>query len=109
MSGARPAWSWLPLVEPRQRLGGAPVKVRIGIDIACRSPHHAACADETGTVIWSGHRFRTTVADLEALWAKVPVGASEVMVLMEPTRNAWVPLAAWFERRGAVVIMVPSE
>ena len=23
------------------------------------------------------------------------------MVVMEPTRNAWVPLAAWFRRRGA--------
>ena len=28
---------------------------------------------------------------------------------MEPTRNAWVPLAAWFRRRGARVIMVPPE
>ncbi len=27
----------------------------------------------------------------------------------EPTRNAWVPLAAWFRRRGAAVIMVPPE
>ena len=30
-------------------------------------------------------------------------------VVMEPTRNAWVPLAAWFRRQGATVIMVPSE
>ena len=28
---------------------------------------------------------------------------------MEPTRNAWVPLAAWFRRHGAAVIMVPPE
>lgn len=28
---------------------------------------------------------------------------------MEPTRNAWVPLAAWFRQRGATVTMVPSE
>ena len=28
---------------------------------------------------------------------------------MEPTRNAWVPLAAWFRRHGATVIMVPPE
>jgi transposase len=28
---------------------------------------------------------------------------------MEPTRNAWVPLAAWFRRHGARVIMVPPE
>ena len=28
---------------------------------------------------------------------------------MEPTRNAWVPLAAWFRRRGAEVVLVPPE
>ena len=85
------------------------MKIRVGVDIACRSPHHAACADETGTILWSGHRFRTEVVDLEALWARLPVGVDEVMVVMEPTRNAWVPLAAWFRRQGAVVVLVPSE
>lgn len=85
------------------------MKIRLGIDIACRSPHHAACADETGTLLWSRHRFRTDVLDLEALWNRLPVEVDEVMVVMEPTRNAWVPLAAWFRRRGAVVVIVPSE
>ncbi len=28
---------------------------------------------------------------------------------MEPTRNAWVPLAAWFRRLHGAVIMVPPE
>jgi transposase len=28
---------------------------------------------------------------------------------MEPTRNAWVPLAAWFRRHGAAVVVVPPE
>jgi Transposase len=32
-----------------------------------------------------------------------------VMVILEPTRNAWVPLAAWFRRRGATVVLVPPE
>jgi transposase len=85
------------------------LKIRLGIDIACRSPHHAACADETGAFAWSGHRFRTTTSDLEALWGRLPADADEVMVVMEPTRNAWVPLAAWFRRRGALVVLVPSE
>jgi hypothetical protein len=31
----------------------------------------------------------------------------QVMVIMEPTRNAWVPLAAWLRRRGAIVVLVP--
>ena len=66
-------------------------------------------ADETGTMLWSRHRFRTDVADLEALWSRLPGDVDEVMVVMEPTRNAWVPLAAWFRRRGAVVVIVTSE
>lgn len=85
------------------------MKIRLGIDIACRSPHHASCADETGALLWSGHRFRTSVTELEVLWDRLPVDAEEVMVVMEPTRNAWVPLAGWFRRRGAVVVMVPTE
>jgi transposase len=38
----------------------------------------------------------------------IPAGAT-LTVVMEPTRNAWVPLAAWFRRHGATVIMVPPE
>ena len=53
-------------------------------------------------------RFRTSCADLRQLWEAIPPGAS-VMVVMEPTRNAWVPLAAWFRRHGARVILVPPE
>jgi hypothetical protein len=48
------------------------VKIRIGIDIACRAAHQAACADETGRILWSGYRFRTIPTDLKRLWAKVP-------------------------------------
>ncbi len=84
------------------------MKIRLGVDIACRAPHHAACADESGAVLWSGQRFRTDVAELEGLWARLPADVDEVMVVMELTRNAWVPLAAWFRRQGAVVL-VPSE
>lgn len=85
------------------------MKIRLGIDVACRAAHQASCADETGVFAWSGHRFRTDPADLEVLWAKLPVEAEEVMVIIEPTRNAWVPLAAWFRRRGATVVVVPPE
>jgi transposase len=48
---------------------------------------------------------------LERLWAHLPAGTdpAAVTVVLEPTRNAWVPLAAWFRRRGATVILVPPE
>jgi transposase len=84
------------------------VKIRVGIDVACRAHHQASATDETGEFLWSGWRFRTTAAELESLWAKVPDGA-EVTVIMEPTRNAWVPLTAWLKARGATVVLVAPE
>src|SRR5438132_4977642 len=80
----------------------------LGIDVACRAAHQGSLADGSGRFAWSGRKFRTTVTDLNRLWGSIPEGVT-VMVVMEPTRNAWVPLAAWFRRRGATVIMVPSE
>jgi transposase len=87
------------------------VVLRMGIDIAVRAPHQASLADEKGELLWSAHRFRTTVGDLEKLWARLPRGhtPNEVTIVMEPTRNAWVPLAAWFRRRGAHVVLVSAE
>ena len=84
---------------------------RLGIDIACRAAHQVSLADDQGRFIWTGRRFTTTAQDLERLWSMLPtdVDATEVLVVMEPTRNAWVPLAAWFRRRGAVVVLVPPE
>ena len=31
--------------------------MRLGVEIACRSAHHAPCADESGALLWSGQRF----------------------------------------------------
>lgn len=83
-------------------------RLRLGVDIACRAPHQASLADEKGVFLWSGRRFRTNAEELEALWRSLPEN-SEVIVVMEPTRNAWVALASWFRRQGATVVMVPSE
>lgn len=83
-------------------------KMTMGIDVACRAAHQASLADSTGQLAWRGRRFHSTVADLERLWSMVP-GDVELTVVMEPTRNAWVVLAAWFRRRGVRVILVPPE
>jgi transposase len=87
------------------------MSLRLGIDIACRAPHQVSLADEQGRFLWTGRRFRTIPADLAGLWAMLPAGTdpADVLVVMEPTRNAWVPLAAWFRRRGARVVLVPPE
>jgi transposase len=87
------------------------VPLRLGIDVACRASHQVSLADEQGRFVWSGRRFRTSPSDLAQLWAMLPAGTdpAEVLVVMEPTRNAWVPLAAWFRRKGAQVVLVPPE
>lgn len=87
------------------------MRVWLGIDVACRAAHQASLADERGRFTWSGRKFRTTAEDLHRLWAMLPAGTdpAAVTVIMEPTRNAWVPLAAWFRRQGATVVMVPPE
>ncbi len=59
-------------------------------------------------MVFVGHRFRIDPDELDRLWARLPEGV-EVTVVMEPTRNAWVALAAWFQRQGATVVLVPPE
>ena len=81
--------------------------VTLGIDVACRADHQASLADEQGRFVWSGVRFTTRTEELDRLWARVPARAA-VTVVLEPTRNAWAPLAAWFTARGARVVLVPS-
>ena len=87
------------------------MQLRLGIDIACRAAHQVSLADEQGRFLWSGRRFRTTAQDLARVWGMLPDGTDpvDVLVVMEPTRNAWVPLAAWFRRQGARVVLVPPE
>lgn len=83
-------------------------EVRLGIDVACTAKHQASLADEAGQFLWQGWKFQTSCAELEALWDKIP-GDVDVVVVMEPTRNAWVPLAAWLRTQGARVSVVPPE
>lgn len=83
--------------------------IRVGIDIACRAHHRAACATADGTLLWSNVRFQTRAEELENLWRRIPDDETDVTIVMEPTRNAWVPLTAWFRRHGAKVVLVPPE
>ncbi|MEA5455898.1 transposase [Sinomonas sp. JGH33] len=80
----------------------------LGIDVACRAAHQASLAVD-GKLQWSGRKFFTRPAELETLWSDLdPAEPSELTVVLEPTRNAWMVLAAWFRARGARVVMVPT-
>src|ERR1700685_1662331 len=112
MSGARTSrWCGLALGrQPNPTIGeGTRLKIRLGVDVACRAAHQASLADEQGRFLFVGHRFRTDPDELYTRWARRPKDAERIEVVMEPTRNAWVALAAWFRRHGATVVMVPPE
>lgn len=80
----------------------------LGIDVACRADHQATLAVD-GRPMWRGRRFRSSSTDLDRLWADLALlEPGELVVVLEPTRNAWLVLAQWFRRRGARVVMVPT-
>ncbi len=80
----------------------------LGVDLGIRAGHVATLCDERGAVVWSKRRFSNRRDELEALVAEVG-GCDELTVVMEPTRNAWVPVAAHFMAVGATVVLVPGE
>lgn len=80
----------------------------LGIDLACRTAHVASLAGADGVLVWSGRTFFTRPGDLQRLWDDVGCDPGELTVVMEPTRNAWVPVAEWFKRLGVKVVLVPT-
>lgn len=80
----------------------------LGIDLAVRAAHVATLADERGEQVWSRRRFHNRRDELDTLTADVGP-AAELTVVMEPTRNAWAPVAAHFLAAGARVVLVAPE
>ncbi len=81
----------------------------LGIDLACRAAHQGSLARPDGTFVWTGRMFFTRPAELEKLWKKIGLAEQDTLrVVMEPTRNAWAPVASWFRHRGARISMVPT-
>lgn len=81
----------------------------LGIDLACRARHQASLADIDGRIVWHGWKFTSRPEELERLWAKIALGpGDDLLVVMEPTRNAWVLPKHWFASRGARVVLIPT-
>ena len=57
--------------------------IRVGIDVACRASHRAACADASGQLLWRNVRFQTNAEDLEELWRRLPEGEKDIMVVID--------------------------
>lgn len=83
-------------------------KRTLGVDLAVRASHVATLCDERGEVVWSRHRFSNHHDDLVELVKRVG-DLGGLTVVMEPTRNTWVPVAARFVAAGAKVVLVSPE
>ncbi|HIQ05036.1 MAG TPA: IS110 family transposase [Anaerolineae bacterium] len=86
------------------------IKMRIlGIDLAVVAKHRAILADERGRFISGILKFRTTLADLERIYATARRGMAadeELVVVLEATDIVWYPVAIYFHQRGATVYLV---
>jgi Transposase len=104
MSGLCPSGLGLPRSDER-----ISVELILGIDLACRAAHQASLSRPDGTFVWTGRKFFTRPAELEKLWKQIGLGEQDTLrVVMEPTRNAWAPVASWFRHRDARISMVPT-
>jgi hypothetical protein len=83
--------------------GGLHMRVSIGIGIACRTAQQASCADGLGVC------FGRDTGSPRMPWSRIPHETHEVIMVLQPARNAWAPLAAWSRMKGAKVVVVPSE
>ena len=80
----------------------------LGVDLGIRAAHVATLCDERGERVWSKRRFGNRHDELVALVGQIGE-CDKLTVVMEPTRNAWVPVAAHFMAAGARVVLVPPE
>jgi hypothetical protein len=87
----------------------SPVRL-LGLDLGVTSEHAAVVLDSTGSVR-ARRRARPTVDSLTALEAAALAGAepgTQLVVVIEPTGPAWLPVAVFFGRRGHTVLRVTS-
>ena len=83
-------------------------KHTLGIDLGVQASHVATLCDERGEVIGAKRRVGNRHQELVAVVAQVG-DCDQLTVVMEPTRNAWVPVAAHFMAVGAYVVLVPPQ
>jgi transposase len=87
----------------------SPVRL-LGIDLGLTSDHTAVVVDNAGGVR-ARRRARSTVASLTALEIAALAGTwpgTHLVVVVEPTGPAWLPVAVFFGRRGHTVLRVTS-
>lgn len=79
----------------------------IGLDLAITGPHKAIVMDETGRYLGPVFKLRTWPAELARMLeqARQDKAADEpVVVVMEPTGQAWLPVASYLGQQPAVTV-----
>ena len=84
----------------------------IGLDLAITSAHKAVVMDEHGTFVTPVFGVATWPDELAALLERAREGAAPdqpVVVVMEPTGLAWLPVAVYLIRHQVTVYLVNSQ
>jgi transposase len=84
----------------------------IGLDLSIKQPSEAIVAGHDGSFIDSSFKIDETAAGLKSLMERAREGMPDdesLRVIMEPTANAWLPIAIYMSQRGVVCHLVQSE
>jgi transposase len=85
----------------------------IGLDLAIKSEHRAVVMADSGQFLSSVFKLRMWPGDLDSLLKRARQGVEAdhaVVVIMEPTGYAWLPVASYLRRQaGVTVYLVNSQ
>jgi len=84
----------------------------IGLDLSIKQPSEAIVAGHDGSFIGSSFKIDETAAGLKSLMERVCKGDADdesLRVIMEPTANAWLPIAIYLSHREVTCHLVQSE
>ncbi len=84
----------------------------IGIDLAITGAHKAVVLDERGRAVTPVLTVRTRAEEFDALCVRAREGApadEPLVLVLEPTGWAWLPIAVYAQRQGIRVYLVNSR
>jgi len=84
----------------------------IGLDLSITRPSEAIVAGHDSSFLGSTFKVEETAEGLKALTERAREGAADdepLRVIMEPTGNAWLPIAIYLSHRGVRCHLVQSE
>lgn len=85
----------------------------VGIDLALEGKHAAIiCDDQCRTLNQKAFSFTTDLEEMEKLikvFIPTHIDKKQVAIAMEPTSNAWIPVAGFFTSKGFSVFIIKTQ